>query len=125
MPKKVSVAYKYDKPIRRLICNYARILHNLNKQQLAEILRADCECSSSDYIYQPHRHVVTGDLHIIPSQHLRVLFSKGARFRNPKVICWNDVRNAGSEAFKSQFFVHSSLESIRSQNRFWAKHMQL
>ena len=45
-----------------------------------------CDCESSDFIYQPCKHVLTGNLDIIPNEKLREIFSKGPKYREPRTI---------------------------------------
>ena len=47
-----------------------------------------CQCSMSDFCYQPVGHVVTGDLTIIRDAKLRHLIAKGPSYREQNVIDW-------------------------------------
>lgn len=48
----------------------------------------NCDCESSQFIYQPYRHVITGNLDIIPHEDLRDLVRKGPKYREQCPINW-------------------------------------
>ena len=50
-----------------------------------------CDCSTSEYIYQPHGHVITGDLSIVQNDSLCLLFQKGPKYREQEHINWNET----------------------------------
>ena len=59
----LSLRYSFDIPIGRKICNYSTILKDLNQQKIKEYIENDCECSpENEYFYEPHGHVISGDL---------------------------------------------------------------
>jgi hypothetical protein len=45
-------------------------------------------CSSSQFMYKPAGHVITGDLNTISNTSLRDVFAKGPKYREPKSINW-------------------------------------
>ena len=47
----------------------------------------------SKYCYQPHGHIITGDLKIIENAKLRELVSKGPKYREPNKINWKVTEN--------------------------------
>ena len=47
----------------------------------------------SKYCYQPHGHIITGDLKIIENAKLRELVSKGPKYREPNKINWKATKN--------------------------------
>ena len=87
----LKVYYKYDIPIGRRIFNYNSFLKNLDNMQIINIINKDCSCSHSPYIYEPHRHVITGNLDIIPDENLRLLLSYGTKFREPTYLLPDDL----------------------------------
>ena len=47
---------------------------------------AECECQNSVFCDPNHKHIVTGDLHIVENSKLRYLFTKGPNFREPRTM---------------------------------------
>ena len=47
----------------------------------------------SKYCYQPHGHIITGDLTIVENAKLRELVSKGLKYREPNKINWKATEN--------------------------------
>ena len=47
----------------------------------------------SKYCYQPHGHIITGDLKTIENAKLRELVSKGPKYREPNKINWKATEN--------------------------------
>ena len=43
-------------------------------------------CASSQFMYKPAGHVITGDLNTINNTFLRDVFTKGPKYREPKSI---------------------------------------
>ena len=48
-----------------------------------------CQCSTSNYIYRPYGHVLTGDLSFFKNEELKNLITKGPKFREPRKIVWS------------------------------------
>ena len=44
---------------------------------------------TSSHLYQPHGHVITGDLSIIPNSKLRDLIAKSPKYREPCKVDWD------------------------------------
>ena len=42
-----------------------------------------CLCKESKFCYEPHGHVITGDLRVIGNVRLRELIAKGPKYREP------------------------------------------
>lgn len=88
--KPISITYSYNFPNRAALCNYNKVLKNLNQNTLQEKLNNDCCCKEyTKYIYPHYGHVLTGDLNIIQNEQLRNTFKKGAKFRNEVTINWD------------------------------------
>ena len=47
----------------------------------------------SKYCYQPHGHIITGDLKIIENAKLRDLISKGLKYRETNKMDWKATEN--------------------------------
>ena len=80
MPEKIfdslpiSLRHSYDIPIGRKICNYSSLLKGLNLQKLKEYIGKDCDCNANvDHFYEPHGHVISGDLSLVQNPILVLL----------------------------------------------------
>ena len=80
------ISYSYTKNISSMIFNQKRVIEDLDFNVGTEGLQ--CQCSMSDFCYQPVGHVVTGDLTIIRDAKLRHLIAKGPSYREQNVIDW-------------------------------------
>ena len=89
----LRVLYKYNPPISRKILNYSSFLKDLSKDEISNIISNDCTCSSSEYIYLPHQHIITGDLNFISNRKLRNLMLFGAKYREPTAIEPGEIKN--------------------------------
>ena len=47
----------------------------------------------SKYCYQPHGHIITGDLKIIENAKIREIVSKGPKYREPNKMNWKATEN--------------------------------
>ena len=88
----LKLYYKYNSPIGRKLFNYGSFLKDLNTSQMQEIIKGDCYCSTSPYLYPPHGHVITGDLNIIPDKRLRDLMAFGAKYREPSYMAPGNIK---------------------------------
>jgi len=79
----VRIAYKREPPLGRTICNHTAFLKTLTNRQIVEFTRYNCECKDSPYTYEPHGHVITGDLGIVDDIRLRKLMGYGSKYRIP------------------------------------------
>lgn len=93
----LKVFYKYNSPIGRKLFNYGSFLKNLNTSQIQEIVKGDCSCTTSPFLYPPHGHIITGDLNIIPDKHLRDLMAYGAKYREPSYVAPGNIKLTLSE----------------------------
>ncbi len=89
--KKPSIVYEYEPPIGRRLCNYTKVLKELNSKGLKGLDNVSCGCDSGAFVYGPVGHVITGDVTLIPNLGLRTIFLKGAKYRIPITIDWNLV----------------------------------
>ena len=81
------VSYKYTNNISRSVFNYNQTLRNLNLDDYHNA-SSSCDCESSTFRYEPHGHVITGDLRIVRNRKLRRLLEKGPKYREQNVIDW-------------------------------------
>ena len=71
-----------------------------------------CQCKKSKFCYEPHGHVITGDLKVIENAKLRELVAKGPKYREPNRVNW--------KATETMF-----LESIDLYAKNWSKREQV
>jgi hypothetical protein len=76
---KPCVTYRYDQPIRNLVCNY----NEFNRERRTiQPEKLPCRCKDfPDFVDSHHGHIVTGNTQIVRSQPLRELFKKGIKYR--------------------------------------------
>ena len=73
----------YTNNISRGVFNYNQALRNINFDDYLNA-SSSCDFQSSTFRYEPHGHVITGDLRIVRNRKLRRLLEKG-----PKYIDWH------------------------------------
>ncbi|MCP4653493.1 MAG: hypothetical protein GY858_08975, partial [Candidatus Omnitrophica bacterium] len=82
--RKVQVTFRFNPPLAKKFHNYSKTLKEAaDFIWLQNFKQCTCDCATSSYIYQPLGHIVTGDISILPSQNLKIAFSKGSKFRLP------------------------------------------
>ena len=47
-----------------------------------------CQCKESKFCYEPHGHVITGDLRVIENAKLKELVAKGPKYRKTNRVNW-------------------------------------
>ncbi|CAH3166575.1 unnamed protein product [Porites lobata] len=82
------VSYKYTNTISRSVFNYNQTLRNINLDDYRNA-SSPCDCQSSTFRYDPHGHVITGDLRIVRNRKLRRLLQKGPKYREQNNIDWH------------------------------------
>ena len=82
------VSYKYTNHISSSVFNYNQILRNINLNDYRNASSL-CDCKSSAFRYEPHGHVITGDLRIVRNRQLRRLLEKGPKYREQNIIDWH------------------------------------
>ena len=72
-----------------LPANYLTLpaLSNLNVSEYLSNSQT-CQCKESKFCYEPHGHVITGDLRVIENAKLRELVAKGPKYREPNTVDW-------------------------------------
>ena len=81
------VSYKYTNNISKNVFNYNQILHSFDIDDYGNA-SASCDCESSAFRYEPHGHVITGNLRIVKNRKLRRLLEKGPKYREQNTIDW-------------------------------------
>ena len=69
------------------IFTFAPALSNLNVSNYLSNTQT-CQCKESKFCYEPHGHVITGDLRIIANERLTELVAKGPKYREPNRVNW-------------------------------------
>ena len=105
------VSYEYTSTVASKIFNFAPALSNLNVSEYFSNSQT-CQCKESKFCYEPHGHVITGDLRVIENARLRELVAKGAKYREPNRVNW--------KATETMF-----LESIDLYAKNWSKREQV
>ena len=81
------VSHEYTSTVASKIFNFAPALSNLNVSEYLSNSQT-CQCEESKFCYEPHAHVITGDLRVIENAILRELVSKGPKYREPNRVNW-------------------------------------
>ena len=81
------MSYEYTSTVASKIFNFTPALSNLN---VSEYLfnPQTCQCKESKFCYEPHGHVITGDLRVIENARLRELVAKRPKYREPNRVNW-------------------------------------
>ena len=97
----LKIYYKYDFPVGRRIFNYNKFLKGLVKEEMQTILEGDCDCNRSPYLYEPRRHVITGNLSFIEHDGLRQVMSYGTKYREPVHLPKDELLESLKESIDS------------------------
>ena len=79
-----KISYTYTSSIASKLFNYIQSLQDWRFTN-HDYDSPPCSCFSSQFLYQPAGHKVTGDLNIIDNTCLRDLILKGPKYREPQV----------------------------------------
>ena len=102
-----TVSYEYTSTVAIKLFNFAPALSNVNVSEYLSNPQT-CQCNESKFCYEPHGHVITGDLRVIENAKLRELAAKGPKYREPSRVNW--------KATETMF-----LESIDLYAKNWSK----
>ena len=102
------MSYAYISTVASKLFNISPTLSNLNVSDYLSNPQT-CQCKESKFCYEPHSHVITGDLKVIQNAKLRELVAKGPKYREPNKVNW-----------KAMF-----LESIDLCAKNWSKRDQV
>ena len=105
------MSYEYTSTVASKIFNFAPALSNSNVSEYLSNPQT-CQCKESKFCYEPHGHVITGDLMVIENARLRELFAKGPKYREPNRVNWKATETM-------------SLESIDLYAKHWSKREQV
>ena len=81
------MSYEYTSTVANKLFNFAPALSNLNVSEYFSNPQT-CQCKESKFCYEPHGHVITGDLRVIENAKLRELVGKGPKYREPNRVNW-------------------------------------
>ena len=84
------VSYEYTSTVASKLFNFAPTLSNLNVSEYLSNSQT-CQCKKSKFCYEPHGHVITGDLRVIENAKLRELVAKGPKYREPNRVNWKAI----------------------------------
>ena len=102
-----NISYTYTRSIASKLFNYRQSLQDWRFTN-HDYDSSPCSCSSSQFLYQPAGHIVTGDLNIVDNTCLRDLISKGPKYREPQKFSW-------------KYNFKLIMESVEDYARSWAK----
>ena len=105
------VSYEYTSTVASKLFNFSPALSNLNVSEYFSNPQT-CQCKESKFCYEPHGHVITGDLRVIENAKLRELVAEGPKYREPNRVNW--------KATETMF-----LESTDLYAKNWSKREQV
>ena len=81
------VSYQYTITFASKVFNFAPTLSNLNVSEYLSKPQT-CECKESTFCYEPHSHVITGDLKVMENAKLRKFVAKEPKCKEPNSVNW-------------------------------------
>ena len=84
------VSYEYTSTVASKLFNFAQTLSNFNVSEYLSNPQT-CQCKESKFCYEPHGHVITGDLRVIENAKLRELVATGPKYREPNSVNWKST----------------------------------
>ena len=84
------MSYKYTSTVASKIFYFAPALSNLNVSEYLSNPQT-CQCKESKFCYEPHGHVIIGDLRVIENARLRELVAKGQKIKEPNRVNWKST----------------------------------
>ena len=85
------LSYEYISTVASKIFNFAPALSNLNVSEYLSNPQT-YQCKESKFCYEPHGHVITGNLRLIENARLMELVAKGPKYREPNRVNWKATR---------------------------------
>ena len=85
------ISYQYTSTVASKMFNFSSTLSNMNITNYLSNPQ-HCQCNTSKFCYEPHRHVITGDLMVIENVKLRELVAKGQKYQEPNKINWKSTK---------------------------------
>ena len=105
--------YEYTSTVASKLFNFAPTLSNVNVSKYLSNPQT-CQCNQSRFCYEPHDHVITGDLRVIENARLRELVARGAKYREPSRVNWRDTETMFLESI--DLHVKKLVQKRRSRN---------
>ena len=97
-----TIVYTLESPISTKIFNFNKFVTSLNVENIVKDNSVlPCQCASSPFSDEHHKHIISGDLRLIKNNKLRKLFAKGPKYRESKFIDWNSVEKTLVESVKN------------------------
>ena len=84
------ISYQYTNTVANKLFNFSSTLSNLDITNYLSNPQ-HCQCNTSKFSYEPHGHVITGDLMVIEDVQLRKLLAKGPKYREHNKINWQST----------------------------------
>ena len=83
-----QISYSYTCCIAPKIFNYKRTLNDVDANDLLKN-PPSCNCSERpQFIHDPVKHIITGNLDIVQNNKLKELLSRGPKYREPRSFSW-------------------------------------
>ena len=82
-----QLSYEYASTVASKLLNLAPTLSKLNVSEYLSNSQI-CQCKESKFRYEPHGHVITGDLRVRENAKLRELVAKGPKYKEPNGVNW-------------------------------------
>ena len=70
-----------------LPANFLTYLSSLNVSEYLSNPQI-CQCEESKFCYEPHGHIITGDLRVIENAKLKKIVAKGPKYRELNRVNW-------------------------------------
>ena len=91
------ISYQYTNTVVNKLFNFSSTLSNLDIMNYLSNPQ-HCQCNTSKFCYEPHGHVIRGDLMVIENVKLRGLVAKGSKYREPNKITWQSMETMVSNS---------------------------
>ena len=114
------VSYEYTSTgstVASKLFNFAPALSNLNVSEYFSNPQT-CQCKESKFCYEPHGHVITGNLRVIENAKLRELVAKGPKYREPN-------RSTGKQQKQCFWNPLISMQKIGPKENKWNSNISL
>lgn len=72
----------------------------MDTNTISEILSSACSCESSEYLYPPYKHVITGNFNFVNNINLRKLFYMGSKHRITSINTLSEAKRSFEEAIE-------------------------
>ena len=106
-----EISYQYTNAVASELSNFSSTLSNLDITNYLSNPQ-HCQCNTSKFCYEPHGHVITGDLMLMENVKLRELVAKEQKYREPNKINWKLTKTM-------------ILDSIDPYSEKWSKREQV